>query len=346
LSRAAQSVKIADMSTNQFGALLLEEKDGKVSASFPMLDESALPQGDVTVDVTCSTLNYKDGLILNGLGRLVRKYPHVPGIDFAGTVSASQSSTYKPGDKVILTGWRVGELHWGGYAQKARVKSEWLVPMPAGLTPQRAMAIGTAGFTAMLCVLDLEAHGLKRDGGEVLVTGAAGGVGSVAVAILAKLGYTVAASTGRADQADYLKSLGASVVVPRAELTVEKPKPLASERWNHAIDTVGGLVLSNLLAGLKYGAAVAACGNAGGIDLNTTVLPFILRGAKLIGIDSVMRSFADRRAAWDRLVRDLPMDKLDAMMTTATLRDLPALGAKILKGQMRGRTVIDVARGI
>jgi acrylyl-CoA reductase (NADPH) len=216
LSRAAQWVKIADMSTNQFGALLLEEKDGKVSASFPMLDESALPQGDVTVDVTCSTLNYKDGLILNGLGRLVRKYPHVPGIDFAGTVSASQSSTYKPGDKVILTGWRVGELHWGGYAQKARVKSEWLVPMPAGLTPQRAMAIGTAGFTAMLCVLDLEAHGLKREGGEVLVTGAAGGVGSVAVAILAKLGYTVAASTGRADQADYLKSLGASVVVPRA----------------------------------------------------------------------------------------------------------------------------------
>jgi acrylyl-CoA reductase (NADPH) len=346
LSRAAQSVKIGGMNTNQFGALLLKEKDGKVSASFPTLEDSSLPQGDVTVDVTHSTLNYKDGLILNGLGRLVRKYPHVPGIDFAGTVSASHSPNYKPGDKVILTGWRVGELHWGGYAQRARVKSDWLVPMPTGLTPERAMAIGTAGFTAMLAVLDLEAHGLKRDGGEVLVTGAAGGVGSVAVAILAKLGYTVAASTGRADQADYLKSLGASVIVPRSELTVEKPKPLGSERWNHAIDTVGGLVLSNLLPGLKYGTSVAACGNAGGIDIATTVLPFILRGVKLIGIDSVMRSFADRRGAWDRLVRDLPMDKLDAMTTTATLRDLPALGAKILKGQVRGRAVIDVARGI
>lgn len=333
------------MAHTAFSALLLEEKDGKVSASFPALDEASLPPGDVTVDVTHSTLNYKDGLILNGLGRLVRKYPHVPGVDFAGTVAASQSPAYKPGDKVILTGWRVGELHWGGYAQKARVKADWLVPMPTGLTPQRAMAIGTAGFTAMLCVLDLEAHGLKRDGGEVLVTGAAGGVGSVAVAILAKLGYTVAASTGRAEQADYLKSLGASTIVPRAELAIEKPKPLASERWSYAIDTVGGLVLGNVLTGLKYGTAVAACGNAGGIDLNTTVLPFILRGVDLIGIDSVMRSFADRKVAWDRLVRDLPMDKLDAMTNIAGLRDLPGLAAQILKGQVRGRVVVDVARG-
>lgn len=332
--------------TGKFGALLLDEKDGKVSTSFVALEDSALPPGDVTVDVTHSTLNYKDGLILNGLGRLVRKYPHVPGIDFAGTVSASQSPDYKPGDHVILTGWRVGELHWGGYAQKARVKAEWLVPMPAGLTPQRAMAIGTAGFTAMLAVLELEAHGLKRDGGEVLVTGAAGGVGSVAVAILAELGYAVAAATGRMDQTAYLQSLGARTIVPRAELTTEKPKPLASERWNHAIDTVGGSVLSNVLPALKYGTTVAACGNAGGIELGTTVLPFILRGVKLVGIDSVMCSFAYRQAAWQRLVRDLPLDTLDAMTTTVGLRDVPELGAKILRGQVRGRVVIDVGRGI
>jgi acrylyl-CoA reductase (NADPH) len=305
-----------------------------------------LSPGDVTVDVSHSTLNYKDGLILNGIGRLVRKYPHVPGIDFAGTVASSQSPAYKPGDKVILTGWRVGETHWGGYAQKARVKADWLVPMPEGLTPQRAMAIGTAGFTAMLAMMDLEAHGLKREAGEVLVTGAAGGVGSVAVAILAKLGYDVAASTGRADQADYLKSLGARTIVPRAELAVEKPKPLASERWNYAIDTVGGAVLANVLTGLKYNTAVASCGNAGGNELNTTVLPFILRGVDLIGVDSVMRPLADRKAAWARLVRDLPLDRLDAMTEVAGLRDLPELGSKILKGQVRGRTVIDLSRGI
>jgi acrylyl-CoA reductase (NADPH) len=344
LSRAAQSVKIDGMANNGFRALLLEEKDGKVSASFPTLEESALPQGDVTVDVSHSTLNYKDGLILNGIGRLVRKYPHVPGVDFAGTVAVSQSPHYKAGDRVILTGWRVGEQHWGGYAQKARVKAEWLVPMPAGLTPQRAMAVGTAGFTAMLAVMDLEAHGIKREAGEVLVTGAAGGVGSVAVALLAKLGYQVAASTGRAEQADYLKSLGAASIVPRAELAVEKPKPLASERWNYAIDTVGGTVLANVLPGLRYGTAVAACGNAGGNELGTSVLPFILRGVDLIGVDSVMRPFADRKAAWDRLVRDLPMDKLDAMTGVAGLRDLPELAAKILKGQVRGRTVIDLSR--
>jgi acrylyl-CoA reductase (NADPH) len=270
----------------------------------------------------------------------------VPGVDFAGTVAASQSPDYKPGDRVILTGWRVGEQHWGGYAQKARVKSEWLVPMPGGLTPQRAMAIGTAGFTAMLAVMDLEAHGLKREGGEVLVTGAAGGVGSVAVAILAKLGYDVAASTGRAEQGDYLRSLGAKTIVPRAELAVEKPKPLNSERWNYAIDTVGGAVLANVVTGLKYNTAVAACGNAGGNELSTTVLPFILRGVDLIGVDSVMRPFADRKKAWDRLVRDLPLDKLDAMTTVFGLRDLPDLASKILKGQVRGRAVIDLSRGI
>lgn len=329
-----------------FNALVLEEKDGKVTPSFQTLDDSTLPQGDVTVDVSHSTLNYKDGLILNGIGRLVRKYPHVPGIDFAGTVRESQSPDYKPGDKVILTGWRVGETHWGGYAQRARVKSEWLVPMPKGLTPQRAMAIGTAGFTAMLAVMDLEAHGLKHGNGEVLVTGATGGVGSIAVAVLAKLGYEVAASTGRTEQADYLKSLGAKTIVPRAELAADKPKPLASERWNYAIDTVGGTVLANVLTGLKYNTAVTACGNAGGNELATTVLPFILRGVDLVGVDSVMRPFADRRAAWDRLMHDLPFSMLDAMTTVAGLRDLPVLAGKILKGQLRGRTVIDLSRGI
>ena len=329
-----------------FAALVLDENDGKVVPSFRSLDESMLPDGDVTVDVTHSTLNYKDGLILNGIGRLVRKYPHVPGIDFAGVVASSRSPDYKPGDKVILTGWRVGETHWGGYAQKARVRAEWLVPMPDGLTSRRAMAIGTAGFTAMLAVMDLEAHGLKREQGEVLVTGAAGGVGSVAVAVLAKLGYDVAASTGRTDQAEYLRSLGAKTIVPRAALAVEKPKPLTSERWNHAIDTVGGTVLANVLTGLKYDSAVASCGNAGGNDLNTTVLPFILRGIDLIGVDSVMRPLVDRKAAWGRLVRDLPPETLDAMTSVAGLRDLPELAGRILKGQVRGRTVIDLARGI
>lgn len=328
-----------------FKALVLDEKDGKVSSSFKTLDAADLPAGDVTVRVTHSTLNYKDGLILNGLGRLVRKYPHIPGIDLAGTVEASDSSTYKAGDKVLLTGWRVGELHWGGYAQMARVKSEWLVPMPDGLTAQRAMAIGTAGFTAMLCIEALERHGLAKDKGDVLVTGAAGGVGSVAVAVLAKLGYSVAASTGRADQHDYLTSLGAKSIVPRAEIAVEKPKPLQSERWNHAVDTVGGLVLANLVTALKYGTSVAACGNAGGNDFATTVLPFILRNVNLLGIDSAMVPFAARKVTWGRLARDLPMDKLDAMTTVVALNDLPDLASKILKGQVRGRVVVDLTRG-
>lgn len=328
-----------------FKALVLDEKDGKVSSSFKTLGAADLPAGDVTVRVTHSTLNYKDGLILNGLGRLVRKYPHIPGIDLAGTVEASDSSTYKAGDKVLLTGWRVGELHWGGYAQMARVKSEWLVPMPDGLTAQRAMAIGTAGFTAMLCIEALERHGLAKDKGDVLVTGAAGGVGSVAVAVLAKLGYSVAASTGRADQHDYLTSLGAKSIVPRAEIAVEKPKPLQSERWNHAVDTVGGLVLANLVTALKYGTSVAACGNAGGNDFATTVLPFILRNVNLLGIDSAMVPFAARKVTWGRLARDLPMDKLDAMTTVVALNDLPDLASKILKGQVRGRVVVDLTRG-
>lgn len=328
-----------------FDALLLEEKDGKVASSFQKLEDSRLPPGDVTVSVTHSTLNYKDGLILNGIGRLVRTYPHVPGVDFAGVVERSDSPAYKPGDKVILTGWRVGEVHWGGYAQKARVKADWLVPLPDGLSLQQAMAIGTAGFTAMLAVMALEAHGLKREGGEVLVTGAAGGLGSVAVAILARLGCQVAASTGREEEHGYLRSLGAATIVPRADLAAEKPKPMQSERWNHAVDTVGGRVLANLLPGMRYGTSVAACGNAGGNDFATTVLPFILRGVNLLGIDSVMKPLPERKQAWARLVRDLPLDRLDAMTSVFGLRDLPELGARILKGQVRGRVVIDVARG-
>ena len=328
-----------------FKALVLDEKDGKVGAAIKQIGESDLPQGDVTVAISHTTVNYKDGLILNGLGRLVRSYPHVPGIDFAGTVESSDSPAYKKGDKVVLTGWRVGEHHWGGYAQKARVKSDWLVKLPEGLSPQRAMAIGTAGFTAMLAVIELEKHGLRPGQGDVLVTGAAGGVGSVAVAILAKLGYDVAASTGRAEQHDYLRSLGAKTIVPRAELLPEKPKPLQSERWHYAVDTVGGAILANTIAALRYGTAVAACGNAGGNELSTTVLPFILRGVDLLGIDSVMKPLPERNAAWSRLVRDLPLDKLDAMTTVVGLDDVPAVASRILKGQIRGRVVVDLARG-
>lgn len=324
-------------------ALVLTEEQGRVTPAIRHLTLSDLPAGDVTVKVEYSTLNYKDGLVLNGLGRLVRTYPHVPGIDFAGTVEASASPAFKPGDAVILTGWRVGETHWGGYSQKARVKAEWLVPLPPGLTAKRAMAIGTAGFTAMLAVMALEEHGLSPStDGEVLVTGAAGGVGSVATAILAKLGYRVAASTGRAAQHDYLKGLGASVIVDRAELAQPPQKPLLGERWIGAVDAVGGAILAGILPSLKYRASVAACGNAGGIEVNTNVLPFILRGVNILGIDSVMCPIPRRKQAWDRLVRDLPMDLLDRMTHTAALSDLPELGAKILKGDIQGRVVVDL----
>ncbi|TAN52786.1 MAG: oxidoreductase, partial [Rhodospirillales bacterium] len=290
-----------------------------------------------------TTINYKDGLILSGLGKMVAKYPHVPGIDFSGTVLESASPQYKPGDKVILTGWRVGETHWGGFAQKARVKAEWLVPMPEGLTTRRAMALGTAGFTAMLAVMALEAHGLnpKKDG-EVLVTGAAGGVGSVAVAVLANLGYRVAASTGRTDQHDYLKSLGAATIVARQELSEAPKRPMMSERWIGAIDNVGGPTLSTVLASLKHRCSCASVGNAGGIELNATVIPFLLRGINLLGIDSGASPFAERQTAWNRLVREMPMDKLDGMTGVAGLSDLPALAQTILKGGIKGRTLIDV----
>lgn len=326
----------------QVKALVLREAEGKVRAAIERVEESALPAGEVTVAVEYSTLNYKDGLILNGLGRLVRTYPHVPGIDLAGTVERSDAPDYKPGDKVLLTGWRVGEVQWGGYAEKARVKAAHLVKLPDGLTAKRAMAIGTAGFTAMLCVLALEAHGVAPDKGEVLVTGAAGGVGSVALAVLAKLGYRLAASTGRADQEAYLKGLGAASIVARGELAEKPTRPLLAERWAGAVDTVGSNTLANVLAQIKYRGSVAACGLAGGNDLPTTVLPFILRGVNLLGIDSVMCPMEPRVSAWARLARDLPLDKLDAMISKVPLAEVAALGPRILKGEVRGRTVVDV----
>ena len=285
-----------------FKALLLEESDGKVTGSIQDLEESRLPNGDVTVAVEHSTLNYKDGMILNGIGRLVRSYPHVPGVDFAGTVLESQSSDYKAGDKVVLTGWRVGEMHWGGYAEKARVKSDWLVPLPDGLSTRQTMAIGTAGLTAMLAVIALENHDISPSSGPVLVTGAAGGVGSIAVSILAKLGYEVAASTGRAETHDYLRDLGAQILVDRAELSEAPSRPLDKERWAGCVDSVGGTTLSHVLTQMAYRGSVAAVGLAGGANLESTVIPFLLRGVSLLGIDSVMCPKPQRLAAWQRLV--------------------------------------------
>jgi acrylyl-CoA reductase (NADPH) len=327
---------------SDFTALVLREESGKVVPRIERVAESDLPAGDVIVAVDYSTLNYKDGMILNGLGRLVRKYPHVPGVDFAGTVERSDSPDFKPGDKVVLTGWRVGEAQWGGYAQKARVKSSMLVKLPDGLSAKRAMALGTAGFTAMLAVMALERHGLKPGAGEVLVTGAAGGLGSVAIAVLARLGHQVTASTGRSATHDYLRGLGASAIIDRALLAKAPERPLDGERWAAAIDAVGGTTLATILTQLKYRASVAACGLAGGTDLPTTVIPFLLRGVNLLGIDSVMCPLPERRAAWERLVRDLPMDKLDAMTETVPLGALPKLAGAILKGETRGRVVVDV----
>jgi acrylyl-CoA reductase (NADPH) len=326
----------------EFRALMLREADGKVTASIEKVAESALPPGDVTVRVAYSTLNYKDGLILNGLGRLVRQYPHVPGIDFAGTVEHSESTEFRPGDQVILTGWRVGESQWGGYAEKTRVKAAHLVKLPDGLTTKRAMAIGTAGFTAMLAIMALDEHGLSPARGEVLVTGAAGGVGSIAVTVLSKLGYAVAASTGRPEQGDFLRRLGAQSIVERAELAKPPARPLDSERWAGAVDAVGSTTLATILTQLKYGGSVAACGLAGGNDLPASVIPFLLRGVNLLGIDSVMCPQERRRAAWVRLVKDLPMERLDELTTTASLNALPRLGQEILKGAVRGRIVVDL----
>ncbi|MEM9223984.1 MAG: MDR family oxidoreductase [Pseudomonadota bacterium] len=330
-------------------ALIVDKTDSGVSSAIEDIDEGRLPAGEpgdqlVTVAVTHTTVNYKDGLCLTGGGGLVRNYPHVPGIDFAGTVEASDDPRYAPGDAVVLTGWRVGEVWWGGYAQKARVKGEWLVPLPDGLSPRRAMAVGTAGFTAMIAVMALEEHGLKPGGRPVLVTGAAGGVGSVATAILAKLGYEVAAVTGRAETADYLKSLGAATIVPRADIADAPKRPLGRETYGACIDAVGGAMLSNVLTQIEYAGSVAAVGLAGGAVMEgATVVPFLLRGVNLLGIDSVMKPREPRLAAWTRVVSDLPLEKLDDMIVEARLEDVPSLGSDILAGKVRGRVVVDLS---
>ncbi|WP_439156119.1 acryloyl-CoA reductase [Yoonia sp.] len=324
-----------------FRALVVEkDEDGKTHAGVQELSLDQLPEAEVTVAVEYSTVNYKDGLCIGPGGGLVRKYPHVPGIDFAGTVETSSDDRYKPGDKVVLTGWRVGEAHWGGYTQKARVRADWLVPLPDGLTTRQAMAVGTAGFTAMLAVMALEDHGIKA--GPVLVTGAAGGVGSVATAILANLGHQVAAVTGRPETEDYLRSLGATQIVPREDLNETTKRPLEGETWGGCVDAVGGAMLARVLGQMEYGASVAAVGLAGGASLPATVIPFLLRGVNLLGIDSVMQPYDNRVRAWARIAKDLPMDKLEAMIQPATLADLPRLGADILKGQVKGRVVVDV----
>ncbi|MGA1027005.1 MAG: MDR family oxidoreductase [Lutimaribacter sp.] len=327
-----------------FNALVVEKNDeGKTHAALRQIDIDALPKGDVLVAVDYSTLNYKDGLCIGPGGGLVRTYPHVPGIDFAGTVEASQDPRYAPGDKVVLTGWRVGEVHWGGYAQKARVKADWLVPLPQGISTRDAMAVGTAGLTSMLAVMALEDHGLVPGAGPVLVTGAAGGVGSVAVALLAALGHEVAAVTGRPEQEQYLRALGAAQIVARDSLTEVTRKPLEAETWAGCVDAVGGAMLGRVLKQMHYGSSVAAIGLAGGAAIEGALItPFILRGVNLLGIDSVMQPFENRKRAWARLAADLPMEKLHSMVQMATLADLPGLGADILKGQVKGRVVVDV----
>ncbi|WP_417261163.1 MDR family oxidoreductase [Celeribacter sp.] len=323
--------------------MMEQNDDGLATAQIKEISEADLPEGDVLVRVEYSTLNYKDGLCLSPKGGgLVRNYPHVPGIDFAGTVEASDSPDFKPGDKVVLTGWRVGEVRWGGYAEKARVKSDWLVPLPDGLSTRQAMAVGTAGFTAMLAVMALEDHGLTPDKGPVLVTGASGGVGSVATAILAHLGYEVAAVTGRPEGADYLKSLGATQIVARDDISETVKRPLESEIWAGCIDAVGGSMLARVLGQMKYGGSVAAIGLAGGADLPASVIPFLLRGVNLLGIDSVMQPKENRLRGWSRIATDLPMEKLEEMVKPATLEDLPALGAAILKGGVKGRVVVEL----
>ena len=331
-------------------ALIVDKsEDGAVSAAIEEIDEARLPQGEpsdqmVTVKVTHSTVNYKDGLCLTGGGGLVRNYPHVPGIDFAGTVETSDDPRYKPGDAVVLTGWRVGEVWWGGYAEKARVKGDWLVPLPAGLTARQAMAVGTAGFTAMLAVIALEEHGLAPGDRPVLVTGAAGGVGSVAVAILGKLGYEVAAVTGRPETADYLKSLGATTIVPRADLAEAPQRPLGKETYAGCVDAVGGTMLAHVPTLLQYGGSLAAVGLAGGPKVEgATVVPFLLRAVNILGIDSVMKPRDARLSAWSRVASDLPLDLLETMIVPAKLDEVPQLGKEILAGGVRGRVVVEIA---
>ncbi|CAI8332908.1 MAG: Acrylyl-CoA reductase AcuI [Rhodobiaceae bacterium UBA7378] len=326
--------------SDSFRALRLNKTDDGQSHEIVDITEDALMDGDVSVAVSHSTLNYKDGLALTGAVPVVRTWPMIPGIDFVGTVERSDHADYQAGDSVILNGWGVGEGHFGGYAQKARVNGDWLVKRPEAISPARAMAIGTAGYTAMLCVMAIEPD-TPTDAGEVLVTGAAGGVGSVAVALLAKLGYQVVASTGRSEEADYLTGLGASRIIDRAELS-EQGRPLDKEKWAAVVDAVGSHTLANAISQTRYGGTVAACGLAQGPDLPASVMPFILRGVTLRGVDSVMAPKPLREQAWARLATDLDFAKLDAMTSTASMSDLPELGQKILAGQTRGRIVIDV----
>jgi acrylyl-CoA reductase (NADPH) len=326
----------------QFKAWVVEKTETGQSLAFKDFDDADLMPGDVTVRITHSTVNYKDGLAMTGQSPVVRRFPMIPGIDFAGIVESSDHPDYKAGDAVVLTGWGVGETHLGAYAQRARVKGDWLVPLPEGLSAAQAMAIGTAGYTAMLCLMALDHHGVAPAQGPVLVTGASGGVGSVAVALLARAGWHVIASTGRDAEADYLRGLGASEILDRAELS-QPGKPLAKERWAAAIDAVGSVTLANVLAGTKADGAVAACGLAQGMDLPTSVAPFILRGVSLLGINSVTTPQPKRRAAWDRLARDLDHDKLAAMTQTVPLPGVDTVAQAILEGRVRGRTVVEVA---
>ena len=326
-----------------FKAVLIERDERPYRATFTSLEEGRLPAGDVTVCVDFSTLNYKDALAITGKAPVVRQFPMVPGIDFAGSVHESENSSYAIGDRVLLNGWGVGEHHWGGLAQLARVKGEWLLPLPAAFTARQSMAIGTAGYTAMLCVIALERHGVTPESGEILVTGAAGGVGSVAVAVLAKRGFRVAAVTGRPAEADFLKRLGAAEVLDRA-LFASPGKPLAKERWAGAIDVVGSHTLVNVCASMRYRGVVAACGLAGGLDFPATVAPFILRGVTLVGVDSVMCPRADRREAWRRLSQDLDADKLEFLTEEIGLSQVVDRAAGLIEGRIRGRVVVDTSR--
>ena len=330
------------MSESGFRALVAREAGGQQQIALETLTEADLPAADVTVDVEYSSFNYKDGLALAGRNRILRRYPIVPGIDFAGTVATSENPRLRPGDRVVLTGFGVGEGWSGGFAERARVKGYWLVKLPEGLDTRQAMAIGTAGFTAMLAVMALERHGLAP-GGEVVVSGAAGGVGSIAVRLLSRLGHRVAALTGRASERGFLESLGASEIIDRSAYQAPG-KPLERERWQGAVDTVGGTILANILAATAYGGAVAACGLAGGADLPTSVFPFILRGIALLGIDSVQCPMAPREAAWQRLARDLTAADLAAVSEEIALEDLPARAEAILAGRVRGRTIVNVRR--
>ena len=325
-----------------FNALVVEKKDNGTEAIVRKVSYDDLQNGEVTVDIDYSTLNYKDGLCIGPGGGLVRNYPHVPGIDLAGIVETSDDARYEVGDEVVLTGWRVGENRWGGYAQKARVKGDHLVPLPKGLSTKQAMAVGTAGLTAMLAIMALEQQGLTNGSGPVLVTGAAGGVGSVAVAILANLGYKVAAVTGRPAVGQYLKSLGAKQIVARDDINATIKKPLEAETWAGCVDAVGGDMLARVLGQMSYGGSIASVGLAGGSALNASVIPFLLRGVNLLGIDSVVQPLDNRKRAWERIAQDLPLKKLESMVTLATLSDLPDLGKEILKGRIKGRVVIDV----